>query len=61
VPKLVLVIPFLWSIVGFSAAVSLGIREDNGLLFAGIASVGLLILRDKNLIVTGNGVEKGEE
>jgi len=29
-------IPFLWSLIGFSAAVNLGIKEDFGLVIAGI-------------------------
>jgi hypothetical protein len=40
-----LIIPFLWSLLGFSAAVQLGIREDIGLLVAGLAGTGLLIAR----------------
>jgi hypothetical protein len=47
VPKLALAIPFLWSLVGFSAAVSLGIREDTGLLVAGLLGVVLLWIRDR--------------
>lgn len=47
VPKALLIIPFLWSLLGFSAALSLGIREDIGLLLAGVLSVGLLLWRDR--------------
>lgn len=39
VPRYVLGIPLLWSLVGSSAAVSLGILEDTGLL---VAAVGVL-------------------
>ncbi len=46
VPRVVLVIPFLWSLLGFTAALSLGIREDIGLLVAGIVGSALLIYRD---------------
>jgi hypothetical protein len=40
-----LIIPFLWSLVGFTAALKLGIREDFGLLIAGLLGTGLLIAR----------------
>ena len=38
-----LVIPFLWSLIGFSAAFSLGMKEDTGLIIASILSCILLI------------------
>ena len=47
VPKYVLVIPLLWSVIGFSAAINLGVREDYGLLIAGILGTLLLWLRDR--------------
>jgi len=47
VPKAVLVIPFLWSLLGFVAALTLGIREDAGLLVAGVLGVALLFWRDR--------------
>jgi hypothetical protein len=37
------ILPFLWSILGFTAALQLGIREDIGLLGAGVG--GTIILR----------------
>jgi len=45
-PRIVLVIPFLWSIIGFTAAIALGIREDIGLLVAGFVGTGLILFRD---------------
>ena len=42
-----LVIPFSWSILGVSAALSLGIWEDIGLLIAGVLSTILIFLRDR--------------
>jgi hypothetical protein len=48
-PKAVLIIPFLWSIIGFSAAFQLGIPEDVGLIVAGIGATGLLLFRKRNL------------
>ncbi len=46
-PIIVLIIPFLWSIVGFSAAVNLDMYEDFGLLVAGILSFTLILFRNK--------------
>ncbi len=46
VPKSVLIIPFLWSLIGATAALTLGVREDIGLLVAGIVGLILLVLRD---------------
>jgi len=47
-PKYLLVIPFIWSVIGFSAAVSLGIREDIGLLIAGVVGSLMILFRDKS-------------
>ncbi len=47
-PKHLLIIPFLWSIIGFSAALSLTIYQDYGLLVAGVFGTILILLRDKN-------------
>jgi len=53
IPKTLLIIPFLWSLLGFSAAVSLGMREDIGLLLAGVLSVALLLWRDRTATHAG--------
>jgi hypothetical protein len=37
-----IVIPFVWSFVGASAAAQLGIREDLGLVVAGVVGTALL-------------------
>ena len=50
VPKFLLVIPLLWSLIGFLAAISLGVKEDVGLLIAGLAVTFLLFIRDKQKI-----------
>jgi hypothetical protein len=50
VSKYLLIIPFIWSLFGFSAALNLGILEDTGLLISGITVVLLLIIRDRKLI-----------
>ena len=53
VPRSLLIIPFLWSLLGVSASYQLGIREDMGLLAAGILGVGLLLWRDRATVHTG--------
>jgi len=47
VPRYVLVVPLLWSLIGFSAAVSLGMAEDFGLVVAGVSSTILILWRDR--------------
>jgi len=47
VPKYVLVIPLIWSVVGFGAALSLGVKEDYGLLMAGVLGFILIFVRDR--------------
>lgn len=46
IPAYIIGIPLIWAIVGFSAAINLGIKEDTGLLIAGILA-GALIIKDK--------------
>ena len=48
IPVLVLIIPLLWSIIGFGAALNLSIYEDYGLLIAGILGFILLFVSNKN-------------
>ena len=47
VPRIVLAIPFLWSLVGGSAAFLLGVQQDWLLLFSGVIAVSLLFFRDR--------------
>ena len=49
VPRRILVIPFLWSLLGATAATRLGIAEDFSLLVAGLLTVGLVLWRDRSL------------
>jgi len=42
IKKRLVIIPFIWSIIGFFAAISLGIREDLGLLLAGIIGTAII-------------------
>jgi hypothetical protein len=44
VPFLFLLIPLLWSVIGLSAAISLGVVEDIGLIISGVVSTTLLTL-----------------
>jgi hypothetical protein len=44
VPWYTLVIPLLWSLVGFSAAVNLGVPQDYGLVVAGVLGTILLVI-----------------
>lgn len=48
VPLTLLVIPFLWSLLGFSAAISMGVREDVGLLIAGLATVTIALWQHRS-------------
>jgi len=36
-------VPLIWSIIGFTAALKLGVYQDVGLLIAGIVSVIVLV------------------
>jgi hypothetical protein len=45
-PKYILFIPFIWSIIGFFAALNFGIYADIGLLVIGLTAFILLIIRD---------------
>ncbi|HEU4382568.1 MAG TPA: DUF6064 family protein [Anaeromyxobacteraceae bacterium] len=56
VPRWLLPIPFLWSLVGLSAAAQLGVLEDYGLPVAGILGTGALLVRD-----WGKGTRAGVE
>ncbi|MFY9620602.1 MAG: DUF6064 family protein [Pyrinomonadaceae bacterium] len=47
VPIYILVIPLLWSLVGLSAALSLGMKEDFGLVIAGLLGFLLILLRNR--------------
>lgn len=51
---LILVIPFFWSLIGFSAALKLGMREDLSLLFASVVSMALIAKRNRSLSHQGH-------
>ncbi len=48
-PLTVLIIPFIWSVIGFMAAFQFGILEDTVLFAAGLISISLLLYRNKIL------------
>lgn len=49
-PALIIVIPLMWSIIGFMAAFQFGILEDYFLLISSLLTVSLLMYRNKELI-----------
>lgn len=46
-PKLLLLIPLLWAIIGLSAATLLGMTEDFGLLVSALLTITLTFVKDK--------------
>lgn len=52
-PAFVLAIPILWSLIGFAAALTLGIAEDTGLLIAGVSVACIYAIR----VIRGPGPE----
>ena len=53
-PMTILIIPFLWSIIGFFAALKLGVREDTGLFIAGLIGTMMIVFRNKKAIYSNN-------
>jgi hypothetical protein len=47
VPVYLLIIPLLWSIVGMSAAISLKVPQDYGLVIAGVLGTALIIIHNR--------------
>jgi hypothetical protein len=54
-PILILIIPCMWSIIGFMAAFQFGILEDTGLIVASLIATSLLIYRNK---ILSNNIEQ---
>lgn len=50
------IIPILWSVIGFMAAFSLGVKEDIGLFVAGVLTVILQIAKRKHASVNSEAV-----
>lgn len=51
-PRIILVIPTLWALIGFTAAFSLGIKEDISLLAAALISLLVLMLKHKKIEIS---------
>lgn len=49
-PVAIMIIPFIWSVIGFMAAFNFGIVEDTGLLVSGLLTLPMLIIRNKKYI-----------
>jgi hypothetical protein len=47
VKKVLFIIPLLWAIIGFTAALKLGILQDIGLLVSAILTIIVLIIDSK--------------
>ena len=47
VPVFLLIIPLIWSVIGFSAAINLSMYEDTGLIIAGVTAVALLLINNR--------------
>ncbi len=48
-PLTILIIPFIWSVIGFMAVFQFGILEDTSLFLAGLITISLLLYRNKML------------
>ena len=46
-PAVIMIIPIIWSVIGFTAAFSLGVIEDTGLLIAGLLILTLHLVRKR--------------
>ena len=44
-----LIIPVIWSVIGFTAALKFGVYEDTGLLVAGIGGFVMILLRNRQM------------
>ncbi|MDP3074905.1 DUF6064 family protein [Bradyrhizobium sp.] len=53
VPRWLLVVPFIWSLIGGSAAILLQVPQDWLLLVSGVITVPLLVLRDRQTMKEG--------
>jgi len=50
-PIAILIIPFIWSVIGFTAALNFGIVEDTGLLVSGLLTLPMLLMKNKKYIL----------
>jgi hypothetical protein len=49
VPGYLLIVPFLWSVVGMSAAVNLRVPQDYGLVVAGVLGTALIPIQNRKV------------
>ena len=54
-PRLLLLVPLIWSVIGGSAAIFLGVPQDLGLIAAGIIAISLLIKMRRGVPAAGRG------
>lgn len=54
-PWTILIIPFIWSLIGFSAAIRFGMHEDTALPIAGITAIVVLWFQKKKLSPSHEG------
>jgi len=58
-PVAILIIPLIWSVIGFTAALNFRILEDTGLLVSGLLAVPMLFIRNRNIKrCASNGLTK---
>ena len=48
-PRAALIIPGLWSLIGFSAALTLGVTEDISLLVSALIAIPMILMRKSSL------------
>jgi len=48
-PVAILIIPFTWSVIGFTAAFNFGIMEDTGLVVSGLLSLLMILIRNRKI------------
>lgn len=46
-PVAIMIIPFLWSLIGFTAVFNFGMWEDTGLLISGLVTLTLLLIKNR--------------
>jgi hypothetical protein len=52
-PSSIIIIPFIWSLIGFTAVINFGIIEDTGLLIAGLITLFMFIKRNRSFKLSG--------
>ncbi len=60
IPRYVVIIPLLWSVIGFGAALNFGIQEDIGLLVTGVLAATLILYRQRKITRVGYLGAQGE-